>query len=85
MRVSQFALSAFLGLGALAMSKAPSMAGIVCNGAGDCWHSTETYTYPSDAEVVVHPEDWKWKSDEHYSWREHSGRGYWGQGEWRAF
>ncbi len=85
MRAAKLALSAALGLGAFGLSCAPSVAAIICNGGGDCWHSTETYAYPSDSEVVVHPDGWKWKSDEHYKWREHEGRGYWAHNDWKAF
>jgi hypothetical protein len=34
------------------------------------------------ANVVVHPNDWRWGPQEHYSWREHEGRGYWRGDRW---
>jgi hypothetical protein len=35
----------------------------------------DAYEYPAAARVVVHPDDWRWGPREHYSWREHEGRG----------
>jgi hypothetical protein len=63
----------------------PSSA-IVCDQAGTtCWHSVERYDYPPNAYVVVHPYDWQWDNGAHYTWREHSGRGYWQGDQWQAF
>ncbi len=28
------------------------------------------------------PDDWRWGAQEHYSWREHEGRGYWNGDKW---
>jgi hypothetical protein len=67
--------------GALAVSTAGASAAIVCNG-DVCWHTHSRYDYPSDARVVVHPDDWRWGRGDHYSWREHEGRGYWRGDRW---
>jgi opacity protein-like surface antigen len=58
---------------------------IVCNEAGYCWHSTERYEYPPDANVVVHPYNWRWNEGDRFAWREHTGRGYWQGDQWRMF
>ena len=63
----------------------PSSA-IVCDQAGTtCWHSVDRYDYPSGANVVVHPYDWRWPNGSHYAWREHKGRGYWRGDQWETF
>jgi hypothetical protein len=48
-----------------------------------CWHTSERYEYPPDANVVVHQNDWRWGPNEKYSWREHEGRGYWRGERWK--
>ena len=77
----KIALGAMAGAGALALSMASASAAIVCNGPV-CWHTHSTYEYPAEARVVVHPDSWRWGPDEHFSWREHEGRGYWRDGVW---
>ena len=47
-----------------------------------CWHTHEAYDYAPTAGVVVHPDNWRWGAHEHYSWREHEGRGYWNGDKW---
>ena len=59
-------------------------AAIACVGPV-CWHSHEAYEYPPTAGVVVHGDDWRWGPKEHYSWREHEGRGYWKGDSWTAW
>jgi hypothetical protein len=80
--VRTMALAAVLGASTLALIASQASARIVCNDDGDCWHSTDTYDYPSGAGVVIHPDDWKWKEGEKHVWREHEGRGYWHGGVW---
>jgi hypothetical protein len=74
-------LGALAGAGLLALSAVNASAAIVCSGAV-CWHTHEAYSYPPDARVVVHPDDWRWGESERYSWREHEGRGYWHGDRW---
>ena len=74
-------LDALAGASLLAVSAVNASAAIVCSG-GACWHTHEAYDYPPAAGVVVHPDDWRWGSHEHYSWREHEGRGYWHGDRW---
>ena len=63
----------------------PSSA-IVCDHAGTtCWHSVQRYDYPPNANVVVHPYDWRGDSGGNFAWREHPGRGYWQGDQWQAF
>jgi hypothetical protein len=82
---AKLAVIALAGLGMVGMSSLSASARIVCNEDGACWHTPETYTYPPAAGIVIHPDDWRWKESEHYSWKEHEGRGYWRGGDWRAF
>jgi hypothetical protein len=74
-------ISALLGAGMLALSGASASAAIACSG-NVCWHIHETYTYPSDAKVIIHEDNWKWGPQEKYSFREHEGRGYWRGDDW---
>lgn len=74
-------VGAAIGAGMLALTTANASAGIACVGPV-CWHTQEAYEYPSDARVVVHPDDWRWGPHDHYSWREHEGRGYWKGDRW---
>jgi hypothetical protein len=83
--LNKFMLAGSLGLGAAALSGSVSLAAVVCNDDGDCWHSREIFSYPAEGHVVIRPDEWAWKSDEHYKWHEHEGRGYWAHGEWRTF
>jgi hypothetical protein len=64
----------------------PSSA-IVCNPAGECWHSVKRYDYPQGVQVEVHPYDWQWSEGQNYAWREQPspGRGYWLNGQWVGF
>jgi hypothetical protein len=73
--------AAVIGAGALALSAASASAAIVCS-ENVCWHTHESYQYPADARVIVHPDDWRWGPSEHYTWREHEGRGYWRGERW---
>jgi hypothetical protein len=82
--------AALLGMGALALTGTSASAYVVCNGAGDCWHAHDQYTYPSEAGIVVHDDSWKWDADHpdahvSYRWHEHEGRGYWRNGMWVTF
>jgi hypothetical protein len=79
-----------LPLSALAVFGASSInasARIVCNEGGACWHVHEDYAFPPTAGVIIHPDDWRWKEGERYTWREppHPGRGYWKGEEWAPF
>ena len=74
-----------MSAGVLAVGGGRASAAIVCNGAGDCWHAQETYQYKPEFGVVVHPDNWAWAHNDHYRWREHTGRGYWEGGTWRTF
>ena len=64
------------------LASAPNASAAVAGVGPVCWHSHERYEYPPDANVTVHPDDWRWGKDEHYSWREHEGRGYWKGDRW---
>jgi hypothetical protein len=71
--------------GVLMVGGGRASAAIVCNAAGDCWHAHEAYHYQPEFGVVVHPDNWQWRANEHYRWREHEGRGYWDGNTGRTF
>jgi hypothetical protein len=73
---------AVFAAGALILTAGATSAEIVCNDDGDCWHVRHHVDYPADVRVYVHPDNWRWRSDEHYRWREHVGRGYWRDDVW---
>ncbi len=79
--LSKVFLSAIAGAGFLAFSAMSASAAIVCTG-NVCWHTHEAYEYPPEAGVMVHPDNWRWGPGEHFSWREHEGRGYWRGERW---
>jgi hypothetical protein len=79
--LSKILLGAVTGAGLLAFSAVSASAAIVCSGSV-CWHTHERYVYPPDAAVVVHPDDWRWGPSEHFTFREHEGRGYWRGDRW---
>jgi hypothetical protein len=81
----QGALAALLGAGALAVSSTGASAYIVCNRAGDCWHTTSRYDYRPHWGLTIHDDNWRWRGRHRYHWREHAGRGYWRSGVWVTF
>jgi hypothetical protein len=79
--LSKILLGAVTGAGLLTFSAVTASAAIVCSG-NVYWHTHERYVYPPDAAVVVHPDDWRWGPSEHFTFREHEGRGYWRGDRW---
>jgi hypothetical protein len=77
-------LATTVSIAALAGSALSASAFIACSGNA-CWHVTERHEYPAHARVVIHEDNWKWKRHEHYSWREHEGRGYWRGSRWETW
>jgi len=77
-------LIAVLAGGALALSLSNASAAIVCVD-NVCWHSHERYEYPPEARVTIHEDSWKWGPSEHYTFREHEGRGYWHGDTWKTW
>jgi hypothetical protein len=78
-------LAGLLTVGALTATATGASAAIVCNRAGDCWHTHERVVYGPG--YVRHPDDWyfhrAWQGDPHYRWHEwHDGRGFWRDGVW---
>jgi hypothetical protein len=73
-------LAAAASAGVLAFSATGASADIACSG-NVCWH-TQDRDYPAESRVIVHPDDWHWGRHEHYSFREHEGRGYWRGRAW---
>ena len=83
-KIQSLIAAAALGGAALTLSGGPTFAAIVCS-ADACWHTRETFVYPPEARIVIHPDNWRWRENEHYRWREHEGRGYWLGEQWRPF
>jgi hypothetical protein len=84
-RLLKMSVLPVLGLGAMLASVSSASAAVVCNAEGACWHVAHPYAYPPAYGVVVHPNNWRWGPGEHYTWREHPGRGYWRSGVWVRF
>jgi hypothetical protein len=72
---------AAMDAGLLAVSGVSASAAIVCSGRA-CWHTSESYEYPREGRVVVHPDNWHWGPREHFARREHEGRGCWRGSRW---
>jgi hypothetical protein len=81
----KFVTIALSALAVLGLSSLSASARIACNNDGVCWHVHEDWAFPPGAGVVIHPDDWRWKDNEHYSWREHAGRGFWNGDRWQVF
>jgi len=75
-------LGAAAGGAMLALSAISASAAIVCNG-NVCWHTSERYTYPPAAGVIIHEDDWS--PGPGIVFREHTGRGYWRGDVWTDF
>jgi hypothetical protein len=82
--VTKSILAALVAASATAMAASAS-ADIVCNADNVCWHVHSHYDYKPEFAVTVHPDTWTWGPDDHYTWREHRGRGYWRSGVWIRF
>jgi len=80
----QGAFAALIGAGGLAATATSASAYVACNRAGDCWHTTERYSYRPTFGITIHDDNWKWRGH-HNRWREHDGRGYWRNGLWVTF
>jgi hypothetical protein len=73
---------------AVSLSATPASAYVVCNPAGECWHTDRRYAYGPGVGVVYHPDDWYFHQhwDDHHRWRDyHEGRGYYREGVWIPF
>jgi hypothetical protein len=81
MRLTMNLATAAISAALLAGSAVSASAAIACSG-NVCWHTQETYAYPSDSRVITHEDDWRWGPSEHYTFREHEGRGYWRGDRW---
>ena len=85
MKIHTLVLNAVAGAGAILAMAAPASAYVSCNRYGDCWHTTDRYTYRPVWGITVHDDNWRWRHRDHYRWREHEGRGYWRSGVWINF
>ena len=70
-------------LTALVLSSMNVSASVICNEVGDCWRVKERIEYKPELRLRIYEDDWKWKEDEKYRWREAGpGHGYWRGGVW---
>jgi len=81
MRLTTTLASAAVGAALLAASSVGASAAIACSG-NVCWHTHDTYEYPPESKVIIHEDNWRWGPREHFTFREHEGRGYWRGGRW---
>jgi len=81
------AIAAAVVAAGVALSATSASAYVACNGEGQCWHVHRHayYNYNPGFGIVVHPDNWRWGANDHYTWREHGGRGYWRNGVWIRF
>ena len=84
-KMTKFAVAALLAVSGVSMAATAASAAVVCNAEGACWHTKRAYNYHPEYGVTVHENNWKWGEKEHYTWREHAGRGYWRNGVWIKF
>lgn len=82
------ALATAIAGAAVSLSATPASAYVVCNRAGECWHTERRYAYGPDVGAVYHPDHWyfhqRWDND--HRWRDyHEGRGYYREGVWIPF
>ena len=56
MKLNKIFLGTAAAAGLLAISAVNARAAIACVGPV-CWHTHEAYDYPTDARVVIHPDD----------------------------
>ena len=81
----KYLASAALGVAGIFALSANASAAVVCNDEGDCWRTTETYTYPPDVNLHLYDDDWEIDKKK-YKWRDAGpGRGYWRGGVWIGF
>ena len=80
-------IAAAVVAGGVALTATSASAYVACNAEGSCWHVNRHayYNYRPAYGIVVHPNNWRWGTTEHYTWREHAGRGYWRNGAWIRF
>jgi hypothetical protein len=78
---------ALTGLGLVATA-VPASAYVVCNRAGDCWHTEKRYHYGPEIGATYHNDDWyfhqHWDDTHHYR-DYHEGRGGYRNGVWFSF
>ena len=81
------AFAAAVAAAGVMLAASSASAYIACNAEGACWHVNRHgyYNYHPTYGIVVHPNNWRWGTTEHYTWREHAGRGYWRNGVWVRF
>ena len=85
MKTASLIVAAAVAVMGVSVVATGASAAVVCNAANECWHTKGAYHYRPAWGVTVHPNNWAWAPAEHYTWREHAGRGYWRDGRWVRF
>ena len=88
--LSTAAIAFLIGIGVLAATTGTATARVVCNSAGDCWHTDQNFKYPRALGVKSYPDDWyfhrDWSHDNDHHYRDyHQGHGYYRGGVWVTF
>ena len=65
MKIRTLVLGAVAGAGAILAMAAPASAYVSCNRYGDCWHTTDRYTYRPAWGITVHDDNWRWRHRDH--------------------
>jgi len=76
-------LAAALSTGIFVFSAVNASAAIVCNEDNVCWRVEEKHTYPPEARITIHEDNWK--AGPSVKFREREGRGYWKGERWIEF
>jgi hypothetical protein len=82
--VGKLLIASSMAVAAFGVASSSASAAIACSD-NVCWHTHEAYKYPTDSRVIVHEDNWKWGPQEHFSFKEHEGRGYWRGERWEDF
>jgi hypothetical protein len=88
--LAKAAATAAIGVGLFAITAGTASAYVVCNAAGDCWHTDQHVHYSREVQARVYPDSWyfhnDWDHDHDHHWRNHhDGRGFFRNGVWITF
>ena len=71
--------------GIVSVTASSASAYVACNRYGECWHAGSRWAYPRAAGVVIHADNWRFRT-RGWRWAGNRGdRGYWRHGVWVTF
>lgn len=86
----QALLTGMLATAGVAAMSHGAAAYVVCNRAGDCWHTDRRVHFPH-VRLIFHSDHWwdRHKANHRYTWHDFDGdhdwhHGYWDHGTWHA-